>query len=126
MDRSDLAETALLKHEQETLMTHNQTDTISNPSGDELAAAPDVPFTLKDRFIGLLIVLVMFGLTAGMFLRPVLFQPDTSEMGRHRTRGVFMLVDLEWSRPVGVVLALIGLLVLWGSLTRRSAPSGPR
>ncbi len=67
-------------------------------------------------------IVVLFALAAGMFIRPVLFPEDTAaEITRHKTRKMVALVDLAWSRPVAVVLVLLALLMLWGTLTKKSA-----
>lgn len=91
--------------------------------GDELVAAAEEPLTLKDRVVGALISLVMLVLAAGMFVRPALLPSDASQgVSGRRTSGLLSLVDLVWSRPVGVMLILLGLLVLYGSLTKKGAP----
>lgn len=86
---------------------------------DEAAAEPKEPVTLKDRLIGLGMALAMLVLGVGMFIMPVLLPAEEiSDVSRHRTRGWLFIVEMLWSRPVGVVLILLvfllGMLVVWG------------
>lgn len=88
---------------------------------EELTAANQEPMTFRDRIVGIGMALVMLGLAAWMFIRPVLLPVDTSDLSGRRGSRLVMLLDMAWSRPVGVVVALLALLVLWGSLTKRSS-----
>ncbi len=92
---------------------------------EELIAEAEKPLTMKDRLVGIVIAVIMFALAAGMFVRPVLLAgADSGDVSGMRTRGFMNIIEMAWSRPVGGILVLIGLLVVWGSLTKRSAPKG--
>lgn len=89
---------------------------------EELIKESETPLIMKDRLGGLLIAVVMFGLAAGMFIRPVLLgSTEDADVTGRRANKLLWLVELGWSRPVGGLLVLLGLLVVWGSLTKRSA-----
>lgn len=99
-----------------------QTPDAKPTLAEELIAEAEKPLTMKDRLVGIVIAIVMFALAAGMFVRPVLLSSaDTTDVSGRRTRGLLNIIDLAWSRPVGGILILVGLLVVWGSLTKRSA-----
>lgn len=102
-------------------MQSDGNDGAAGSLGDELLAESQKPLTMKDRFVGVFIALVMFGLAAGMFIRPVLLGGAGDDLGGRKTRGYINLIEMVWSRPVGGVLILLGLLVLFGALTKKSA-----
>ena len=87
--------------------------------------ARNEPVTMKDRIVGVVIGLAMIGFGVGTWLNPELiadaFRED-SPSGRGGRKIVFFL-NLAWNRPVGSILLLLGLLVLYGALTRKKEAS---
>ena len=86
-------------------MSHptNAGATVQNPT-----PVVQEPLTAKDRVVGALVALVFLGLAASMIRWPVL-PVSSGDVSASRTRGVVTVVELIWSRPVGVVLGLLGL-----------------
>jgi len=91
---------------------------------DQLEAAAAEPLTPKDRIVGLLMAIVIAGLGVWMFLRPVLIDLGGNEPNSRKARGFMNMLDWIWSRPVGVIAILLALLMIYGSLTKKSAPKG--
>lgn len=88
-------------------------------------AQPSTPMTLKDRVIGAGLALLFGAFGLWMLLRPNF---DLSSGGesptRHKTRLIFYLLDLAWSRPTGVILLLLAVLMLWSAARGRAATPG--
>jgi hypothetical protein len=104
------------------MMQDNESDKTKGSLGDELLEESEKPLTIKDRIHGVFFALMMFGLAAWMFIRPVLLSGDeTADVSSRRTRGIVNLIDWAWSRPMAIFLILFGLLVIWISLTKKSA-----
>lgn len=90
-------------------MAQDQDQQKESVQGDGPASEP---VTVKDRLVGLGMVLAMFLIGGGMFIRPVLLPTDEiSDVSRHRTRGVVYIVEMVWSRPVGIALVVLGALL---------------
>jgi hypothetical protein len=87
-------------------------DTIQ--SGPNTVPAYMKPVPLKRRISYALLGLGLIGLGVLMYLKPGLFEsmhPD--DIIRNKTRLIARIVRWLWSRPAGVVSALLGLLCLW-------------
>jgi hypothetical protein len=93
----------------------------SNKLSEELIEASKKPLTAKDRVVGIVIALVLIGLCIGMWIRPDILPVESSDLGRGGRR-VVLIVEFVWSRGIGAILGLVGLLVIYGSLTKPSAP----
>lgn len=74
--------------------------------------------SLKDKLVGVVLILVFLGVGIGMIVHPNLIPDDVDPSGR-RTQGIINLIDIVWSRPVGVIAILLGLLMT-PSLFRKS------
>lgn len=97
----------------------HQGDTLQRPAGQ----AQQEPLTLKDRLIGLGLALVFAAVGTGMMLRPEWFEITGEGPSGRRGRMIVWLLKILWSRPIGAVLILLALLMIWGCLSRRSQPA---
>ena len=77
------------------------------------------PVTLKDKLGSFLLAAVFIGLCVGMWMKPDLFSIDTSDLGNTRgvrkLNGLLNIIDFFWSRPLGVILGLLGVSGLLSS-----------
>jgi hypothetical protein len=85
---------------------------------------PRVPVTAKDRVTGIVVALVLLGLGAAMILWPDLglvpADADPSGRGGRKVVGLLKIAEMVWSRPVGGIAGVLGLLVAFGSLTNKT------
>ena len=88
---------------------------MDDPNLNEL---PTEPRSLKDRLIGLVLAIAFIGLCAGIWLAPDLIGMDSAEYTGRTARKVAFFVNLLWSRPVGTIAGILGLLMVWGSFSK--------
>ena len=77
----------------------------------------------KDKLVGVVLILVFVGLGVGMIVHPDLISDDVDPVGR-KTQGILNLIDLVWSRPVGGLTKLLGLLMTPSLFWKSSGHSG--
>jgi len=88
----------------------------------EVSAGQPIP--LKERLIGfgLAAVLILIGVV--MWIWPDLgLVPEDAHAGGRGSRkiiGFLRLLEWLWSRPVGAIFIIVGAVVLYGVLTRRT------
>lgn len=91
------------------------------------AEKPRVPVTAKDRVAGVVVALVFLGLCAAMMLWPDLglvpADYDPSGRGGRKVMGLLKIAEMVWSRPVGGIAGVLGLLIAFGSLTNKTKPA---
>ena len=89
------------------------------------APQPAKPTSIRDRLVSLMLAAGLAGLGVFMILRPD-YRHGPAEGSRGRTKLLVAVLDWIWSVPAGVILVLIGLLFLWGALSRLGGQkSGP-
>lgn len=71
----------------------------------------DKPLTIGQRIAGIAFALVLIGFGIAMFVNP-----DMGTEGETSRKLIGKLIIWLWSRPLGVVLFLLAILVLIGSL----------
>jgi len=98
----------------------NNTQSLSDTLREESAK----PLTMKDRIVGIVLALLFAGAGVGMLLSPDLFTFGDERPTGRGGRMIAFLLEVLWSRPVGGVLVLLALLMIWGSITKKSAESG--
>lgn len=89
-------------------------------------STPEQPRTLKDRAVALTLAVIFVGLGAAMVYRPVLLDAVQGKLSGRSSRRIAATFELIWSRPVGVVAVLLGLLLLWGVFSRGAGPADRR
>jgi hypothetical protein len=81
---------------------------------------PQVPMTFADRIPFFVFAAILIGLAAWMFFRPQILSIDPAELGGRRARGWAYIVEMIWSQPVGVLIALVGLFFAWGGISAKT------
>ncbi len=74
------------------------------------------PLTAKEKTGAIVVAVVLIALCIGVWLLPDLIGVDTSELSARRGRGIARMLNFIWSRPVGTVAGVVGLLVGWSAL----------
>jgi hypothetical protein len=87
---------------------------------EELAEESNEPMTMKDRIIGLLIAIILGGLAVGMWLTPEFLSISTTSTSGRGARKIAWLLEIIWSRPLAVIIALLAIMAIWGALTKKS------
>ena len=77
------------------------------------------PVTVKDQVVGFILSVLFIGLCVGTWLYPDLISIDTGNFSGHGGRKIARILNFIWSRPVGTVAGIIGLLVGRGVLTQK-------
>lgn len=89
-------------------------------TNDRVVADARKPLTTKDRVVGGAMALALIALCVGIWVKPDLFAfVDASEMSGRGGRKVANILAIIWSRPVGTIAGLLGVLVLLGAVLRR-------
>ncbi len=76
--------------------------------------AGKVRMTIKDRVIFFVFGAGLVALGVSMFMHPDFVMEGSAESARARTRLILWILEMVWSRPVGVILFLLGLLMFVG------------
>ena len=80
------------------------------------------PLTFKDRIGGIALALAFIAVGASMIVWPAFLSVDDENIPSGRGgRTIAVLLEVVWSRPVGGLLILLALLMVWGSITKKSA-----
>lgn len=93
----------------------------------DLLAEAEKPLTVMDRVIGVGLGLVFAGLGVWMLIDPslsIIGDETATGRGGRKVAGLVRLVEMVWSRPLGVILVVLGVLVLFGAVTKKSVGKG--
>jgi hypothetical protein len=93
---------------------------------DDLFEDADMPVTLKDRIVGLVLALAFGTFGVCTWIWPRIAALSEAHPGGRGGRRAKLWLDLLWSRPVGSIAIVLAVVILWGVITKRSAssPSG--
>lgn len=69
--------------------------------------------------VGMAIALVLIGLCVGTWAVPDLIGIDSSELSGRGGRKIVFFLNILWSRPVGTIAGIFGVLVAWGALSKK-------
>ncbi|MFN4841321.1 MAG: hypothetical protein ACK5WB_14455 [Phycisphaerales bacterium] len=85
---------------------------------DQMTKSAPEHSPLKQKLIALLISAVLLGLGGMMIYAPSASIAPTEDSTR-RTSLIIKVMDLIWSMPTGIILALLGLMLLIGIFTKK-------
>lgn len=73
----------------------------------------------KDKLTASIVAFVFIAFCIGVWVMPDLFSIERSEFTGRGGRRIARSLKFIWSRPVGSIAGLIGLLLAWGVCTRK-------
>jgi len=86
---------------------------------DSMAEIRKEPITAKDKIVGMIIAILLIALCVGVWLVPDLIPVDSLDVSGRGGRKIARFIHFIWSRPVGSIAGVIGLIVGWGAITKK-------
>jgi hypothetical protein len=67
----------------------------------------------------MIIAILLIALCVGVWLVPDLIPVDSLDVSGRGGRKIARFIHFIWSRPVGSIAGVIGLIVGWGAITKK-------